>query len=487
MCFVPAVVNESHAGMLQPAWLFLVDSKRRRRRGLLGKAVFVRQKEDEERVITMDNGILKNVKGTRDFMPQEQSLRNRIRRTLEGVFEEYGCKPLETPMLSVYELLASKYGGGAEILKEVYRLSDQGERELALRYDLTVPLAKVVGMNPEMRLPFKRYEIGKVFRDGPVKPGRFREFVQCDVDIVGTSSMLAEAELISMAFAAFERLGLDVYIEVNNRKLLSGILQELGVPEERAGDVMLSLDKLEKIGIDGVRDDLRERGVEEPLIAAIVSFLQEGETTLEQLAGRFASPGVQQGVSELEQLLAYLQRANVTGDVRFSPFLARGLGIYTGTVYEIFLQDGRITSSIGSGGRYDEIIGRFLGDGREYPAVGISFGLDVILTALEMQESEQAERAADVLVVPLGTEAASLGLANRLRAAGIRTELELAGRRLKKALDYANKERIPFVLIYGENEVENGAVVLRNMVEGTEQAVPLAEIAQRLREALMIR
>lgn len=243
----------------------------------------------------MENSLLKNVKGTKDFMPQEQMLRNRIRRTLEEVFEAYGCKPLETPMLSSYELLASKYGGGAEILKEVYQLSDQGERELALRYDLTVPLAKVVGMNPEMRLPFKRYEIGKVFRDGPVKPGRFREFVQCDVDIVGSSSMLAEAELISMAFAAFERLDLDVYIEVNNRKLLSGILQELGVPEDRAGDVMLSLDKLEKIGIKGVLEDLRERGVEDALIEAVGGFLQEGEASLARLEERFSSELVQEG------------------------------------------------------------------------------------------------------------------------------------------------------------------------------------------------
>ncbi|MCK9905912.1 ATP phosphoribosyltransferase regulatory subunit, partial [Frankia sp. Cpl3] len=167
------------------------------------------------------------VKGTRNILPEKQLVRNRIRATLQGVFETYGCKPLETPMLQYYDLLASKYGGGAEILKEVYRLSDQGERELALRYDLTIPLTKVIGMNPQMRLPFKRYEIGKVFRDGPIKPGRFREFIQCDVDIIGVSSMLAEAELMTMAVDAFGKLGLDVTIQYNNRKLLAGILQSL--------------------------------------------------------------------------------------------------------------------------------------------------------------------------------------------------------------------------------------------------------------------
>lgn len=425
----------------------------------------------------MENTVLKNVKGTKDFMPQEQAIRNRIRRTLEEVFETYGCKPLETPTLQYYELLASKYGGGDEILKEVYQLSDQGKRELALRYDLTVPLAKVVGMNPEMRLPFKRYEIGKVFRDGPVKPGRFREFVQCDVDIVGTSSMLAEAELISMAFAAFERLGLAVYIEVNNRKLLSGVLQAMGIPEERAGDVMLSLDKLEKIGVDGVRKDLQERNVEVPIIDAIASFLQEGATGLEELAARFVTPQVQEGAGELRELFAYLEGAGVTGEVRFNPFLARGLSIYTGTVYEIFLRDGTIASSIGSGGRYDRIIGQFLGDGRQYPAVGISFGLDVILTALAMRQGEGEARSADVFLVPLGTEADSLGLANRLREGGIKVELELSGRRLKKALDYANKEAIPFVLIFGENEKNSGTIVIRDMRRGAEETVPLASAA----------
>ncbi|CAM5796899.1 MULTISPECIES: histidine--tRNA ligase [Brevibacillus] len=421
-------------------------------------------------------GILRNVKGTRDFMPEEQGLRNTIRRTLEEVFASHGCKPLETPMLQHYDLLASKYGGGAEILKEVYRLTDQGERDLALRYDLTVPLAKVVGMNPEMRLPFKRYEIGKVFRDGPVKPGRFREFIQCDVDIIGTTSMLAEAELISMTFEAFARLGLDVYIQVNNRKLLSGLLQVMGIAEEQAADVMLSLDKLEKIGVDGVCDDLRERQIEEPVIAKIADFLRNGERSLDGLANRYDEQLVQEGAAELQELFALLQGAGVAGEVRFTPFLARGLSIYTGTVYEIFLKDGRITSSIGSGGRYDKIIGQFLGDGREYPAVGISYGLDVILTALTMGDSPFEARSADVFVIPLGTEAEALGLANLIRkSTSLRVEVELMGRRLKKALDYANKERIPYVLIFGENERAAGTVVVKNMISGEERTIRIKD------------
>lgn len=296
-------------------------------------------------------------------------------------------------------------------------------------------------MNPEMRLPFKRYEIGKVFRDGPVKTGRLREFIQCDVDIIGTSSMLAEAELISMAFAAFAKLGLEVYIEVNNRKLLSGVLQELGVPGERAADVMLSLDKLAKIGVEGVQGDLRERQVEEPLVAAITSFAKgsAGAGCFGAAVFLRACAARRAGASATVCLPAGSGR-DWRGAV-LSVFGA-GLGIYTGTVYEIFLQDQSITSSIGSGGRYDEIIGRFLGDGREYPAVGISFGLDVILAALSLR-AERARPAADVLVIPLGTEELSLGLANRLRADGLRVELELAGRKLKRRSTTLTKKELP--------------------------------------------
>lgn len=168
---------------------------------------------------------LRNLKGTGDFMPKEQSVRSDIIRKLENVFERYGYQPLETPIVCYYNVLASKYAGGAEILKEVYKLSDQGGRELGLRYDLTVPFAKLVGMNPEIRMPYKRYEIGKVFRDGPVKTGRNREFVQCDVDMVGVESMMAEAELMMMTVEAYKILGLDIFISYNNRKLLSGIIE----------------------------------------------------------------------------------------------------------------------------------------------------------------------------------------------------------------------------------------------------------------------
>ncbi|MED0972815.1 histidine--tRNA ligase [Bacillus paramycoides] len=419
---------------------------------------------------------MKNVKGTKDYLPEEQVLRNKIKRACEDTFERYGCKPLETPTLNMYELMAYKYGGGDEILKEIYTLQDQGKRELALRYDLTIPFAKVVAMNPNIRLPFKRYEIGKVFRDGPIKQGRFREFIQCDVDIVGVESVIAEAELMGMAFELFRTLNLDVQIQYNNRKLLTGILESINIPTELTNDVILSLDKIEKIGIDGIRKDLEKRGIIEETVEIICDTVQSCiEFDITDFEKAFNNTLVTNGVNELQQLQQYLLALGIKESTIFNPFLARGLTMYTGTIYEIFLKDGSITSSIGSGGRYDNIIGAFRGDNMSYPTVGISFGLDVIYTALQKQETIAS--TADLFIIPLGTELQCLQIAQKLRATtSLKVELELAGRKLKRALNYANKENIPYVLIIGEEEITTEIVVLRNMKEGTEVKIPLSSL-----------
>ena len=264
---------------------------------------------------------MKNVKGTKDYLPEEQVLRNKIKRACEDTFERYGCKPLETPTLNMYELMSYKYGGGDEILKEIYTLQDQGKRELALRYDLTIPFAKVVAMNPNIRLPFKRYEIGKVFRDGPIKQGRFREFIQCDVDIVGVESVMAEAELMSMAFELFRTLNLEVTIQYNNRKLLNGILESINIPTERTSDVILSLDKIEKIGIDGVRKDVLERGISEEMADTICNtVLSCLKLSIDDFKDAFNTPLVAEGVNELQQLQQYLIALGINENAIFNPF-----------------------------------------------------------------------------------------------------------------------------------------------------------------------
>ncbi|QED46278.1 histidine--tRNA ligase [Cytobacillus dafuensis] len=413
-----------------------------------------------------------NVKGTQDYLPEAEVVRRNIRRTLEDVFIQYGCKPLETPILNYTELLASKYGGGAEILEEMYTLTDRGERDLALRYDLTIPFAKVVAMNPTIKMPFKRYEIGKVFRDGPIKTGRFREFTQCDVDIVGIESQIAEAELMMMALDAFAKLDLNVTIQYNNRKLLTGMLEVLGTPAEKINQVVLILDKLEKVGLEAVTSELTEQGLPSATVKLINQFLTDKNNTNYRYFEPFSDQNdqVKQGLSELKELEAYLEALSINNQCVFNPFLARGLEIYTGTIYEIFLSNKTIKSSIGSGGRYDNAIGGLIGTNENFSTVGISFGLDVIYTALNKSKEKNANRPdVDYYVIPLNTPKESLLVAKYLRGQGYKVEFEMGNKKIGKALDKANKENIRSVIIIGEVEVKNNQYKVKDMLSGEEK------------------
>lgn len=406
-----------------------------------------------------------NVRGTQDYLPEQERIRRKIRRTLEDTFITYGCKPLETPILNYTSLMASKYAGGAEILQEMYVLSDRGERELALRYDLTIPFAKVFAMNPTLPMPFKRYEIGKVFRDGPIKAGRFREFTQCDVDIVGVDSQAAEAELMMMALDAFEKLEQDVVIQYNNRKLLVGLLGVFGVDADVQSRVILILDKIEKVGHDAVLAELTELGLQLAVVKQIAYFLQDDRKNTLAYFGQYDEPLIQEGVAEMEELEHYLNKLGITKNCLFNPLLARGLEIYTGTIYEMFVRDGRITSSIGSGGRYDNAIGGLLGGTEKFATVGISFGLDVIFTAMMLDEQKKQETLIDIYIIPINTTVESLVLAKALRK-DYRVEVELSGKKLRKAMDKANRENIPFVIVLGQEEVTQNHYMLKNMQTG---------------------
>ncbi|MEE3952787.1 histidine--tRNA ligase [Peribacillus frigoritolerans] len=413
-----------------------------------------------------------NVKGTQDYLPQAEVVRSNIRRTLEDVFIQYGCNPLETPILNYTELLASKYGGGAEILEEMYTLTDRGKRDLALRYDLTIPFAKVVAMNPTMRMPFKRYEIGKVFRDGPIKTGRFREFTQCDVDIVGVKSQIAEAELMIMALDAFHKLDLKVIIQYNNRKLLTGMLQVFETPGEKINKVVLILDKLEKVGLEAVTSELTEQGLPPSTVKLIKQFLTEKNNTSYCYFEPFSaqSEQVKQGLEELKELETYLEFLGVNKQCIFNPFLARGLEIYTGTIYEIFKSDKTIKSSIGSGGRYDNAIGGLIGTNENFSTVGISFGLDVIYTALNTSKETILENPnVDFYVIPINTQKESLLVARYLRNKGYNVEYEIGNKKIGKALDKANKENFRNVIIIGEDEVKNNQFKIKDMFSGEER------------------
>lgn len=422
---------------------------------------------------------LSNLKGTKDYMPESQRLRNRIREIIEDAFMRYGFKPLETPILCEYELLASKYAGGAEILKEVYKLTDQGSRDLGLRYDLTVPFAKVIGMNPQIKMPFKRYEIGKVFRDGPVKKGRLREFMQCDADMVGVTSQLAESELISLALYTFDKLGLDVIIELNNRKLLTGVIMQAGIEERQTIDVILTLDKLKKLGKSQVKQELIDKGVSIGSVESLFEMIDNPNIgDLSYWESKLTNIVAGQGIGEIRLLNEYLEYMGLLENIEFNPFLARGLEIYTGSVYEIFLKDASISSSIGSGGRYNTIIGGLLDSDTPYPAVGISFGLDVIYEALLLSEINPVP-STEAFIIPLGTEKECLKLLNMLRKRGYLVEMEMLSRRFRKSLDYANKEGIPYVIIMGDEELANGVFKIKCMDSGKEVTQRLSLIYEQ--------
>ncbi|MGE7751470.1 histidine--tRNA ligase [Lysinibacillus fusiformis] len=416
-----------------------------------------------------------NVRGTQDYLPEQEVARRAIRRTLEDTFMAYGCKPIETPILNYTKLMASKYAGGAEIVQEMYTLTDRGERDLALRYDLTIPFAKVVATNPSITMPFKRYEIGKVFRDGPIKAGRFREFTQCDVDIVGVTSQAAEAELMIMAIDAFDKLNLQINIQYNNRKILVGLLQLFEVEQQQMNQVILILDKIEKIDQKTMLSELRELGISENSMTKIKQFL-EGQPQINMAYfNEFANQNIilQQGIQELVELTAYLNALGLNEKCTFNPFLARGLEIYTGTIYEIFLADGTIRSSIGSGGRYDQAIGGLLGsEEQSYATVGISFGLDVIYTALEViGRIEKNFPIVDIYIIPLGTEKSALKLAAALRQHEYKVEVELSGKKVKKAMEKANRENTPKVIVLGEDEVTQNMYKIKNMQSGKEEVI----------------
>lgn len=420
---------------------------------------------------------LETLKGTKDFLPVEMFVRNKIVATLQSTFERFGFEPLETPILEFYKILASKYAGGAEILKETYRLKDQGGRDLALRYDLTVPLARFIGMNTSLKFPFKRYEIGKVFRDGPIKTGRMREFWQCDVDIVGCKEMTAEAEIISLTLDVFKRFDQDVQIKVNNRKIIDSMLRCSGVPNEKIETVILTIDKLEKFGKNIIKKELEEKKISDKVIKNIFKSILVTGTVLEKierLSELLVDEQGKQGLKEIKQLFDLIQNK----DVIFDTSLARGLSYYTGTVFEVFLKKGEIKSAVAGGGRYDKLIGSFLNSKQEYPAVGISFGLEAIAAALkETSESTKVK----VFVIPIGEgKNDAFSIANKLRETGINTDIDLLERGPSKNLDYANSKGVEYVLLVGPKEIKEKKFTLKNMRTGRQSKLSLKDVIKKL-------
>lgn len=425
---------------------------------------------------------LMDAKGVRDFLPEDKIPRQEIMDRLRNIFERYGFYPLETPAIERLDVLAAKFAGGEEILKEIFRLKDQGGRELALKYDLTVPMCKVVGMNPNLNMPFKRYQMQPVWRDGPIKLGRYREFWQCDVDIVGVESMIADAEILSVVDSVFRSFGMDFVIKVNNRKLLNGIMEYSGFGEYSM-KAILAIDKLAKIGEKGVRDELMELGFEKKEVSRAMKVLKlKGKDTavLKKLKGMIKNDEGRRGIKEMEDLLKYCEMMGVKS-VRFDVSLARGLEYYTGPVYEVYLKKSKVTSSVAGGGRYDRMIGKFLDSRKEYPATGVSFGIEPIYEALKLSKKiGERKTVTDVFIIPIKTLEKSLKIAGELREAGVKTEIDLMGRGISKNLSYANSMGIPYVLFVGEKELKAKKFKLRDMKTGKEKMFKIDEIPAKI-------
>lgn len=417
---------------------------------------------------------MQNVKGTYDYFGKEQALRRQIQATLREKFELYDFDEMVTTELTGLDFLTSQYAGGDEIMKEMYQLTDQRKRRLGLRYDLTIPFAKVIALNPGIELPFKRYEIGKVFRDGPVKRGRMREFLQCDVDVVGVKGPEAEVELMQLAVDVFRTLALKIQLKWNNSRFLGEVMAAIGVPAKDSLSVMLTLDKLAKIGADGVKGELAGKGLADRVRDAVTLLITIENPSLEELMDKY---GLHNSAGALEVLAVrdMLGKIGLAEDCVFDPFLSRGLSFYTGTVYEIFDAAGGFSSSLGGGGRYDAIIGQLAGrDDIEYSAAGLSFGMESIMALLENRATEAA--AAAVALIPVGVSAAEmLQTAAELRASGIRVKLDTSGRKLKNILASAASSGIRYALLLGETEWQAGRVRLKDMEERTEREVSVDE------------
>lgn len=408
---------------------------------------------------------IQNVKGGYDFLPKEQKIRNYINEVLKETFMEYGYGSIETPILCYLDMLVDKYDENNDLLKEIYKLSDQGGRELGLRYDLTVPFAKFIALNKNnISMPFKRYEIAKVFRDGPVKVGRDREFTQCDADVVGIEGQFIEAELLSLYINAFKKLGIDIIIKYNNRNLMRGLIKETGVSEEQISKVITILDKMNKITEAELRTYLIEIAIENEQIDKLLMLFKMDIDKIKDMFNNTTNEELTLGIKEIDTLKGYIEKLGYSEICKVDLTLARGQDYYTGNVFEVYDKSGYLTSSIGGGGRYDKMVTEYINDGEVYPAVGISFGLTSIYEILKTRDDFKNTSDIKFYIIPMGVDMEALSLANTLRSYGYNVDVEMKGRKLKKSLDFANRENIPYVIIVGEDEVKSGKVTVKDMI-----------------------
>ena len=442
-------------------------------------------------------------KGTRDFGPQEMSRRNYIFNTIREVYSLYGFQQIETPAMENLSTLMGKYGEEGD--KLLFKILNSGDFlrgitsddlasgatghlaaqlcEKGLRYDLTVPFARyVVQHREELTLPFRRYQIQPVWRADRPQKGRYREFYQCDADVVGSDSLLCEVELMQIVDTVFQRFGIRVCIKINNRKILSGIAEMIG-EADKIVDITVAIDKLDKIGLDAVNDELRKSGISEEAIQKLQPIINLSGTNAEKIATmRQVLAGIevgQKGVDEVEYVVSKL--TNLNSQLELDLTLARGLNYYTGCIFEVKALDVEI-GSITGGGRYDNLTGIFGMPGLS--GVGISFGADRIYDVLNQLElyPEAVTTATQILFINFGEKETdySLPIVALLRKQGIRCEIYPDSAKMKKQMQYANQKAVPFVAMTGETEMAEGKVMLKNMQTGEQKLLLPEEIADAI-------
>ena len=448
-------------------------------------------------------------KGTRDFSPAEMACRNYIFDTVKSIFKKYGYAPLETPAMENLTTLLGKYGDEGD--KLLFKILNSGEAfagvdaeelshsnalslkvcEKGLRYDLTVPFARyVVQHQNEITFPFKRFQIQPVWRADRPQKGRYREFYQCDVDVIGSQSQINELELVQIADEVFRKLDINVCIKINNRKVLQGLAEIIGHPDKLV-DITVAIDKIDKIGLQAVKEELSERGIDSDGIAILEPILQMQGTNREKLSairtvlsGSSTTSGCStasevglKGVDELEELFNYIESANIKQKVEIDLSLARGLNYYTGAIFEVKALDFQIGSICG-GGRYDNLTGIF--GLPNISGVGISFGADRIYDVLKGLDKfpKDAIEGTKLLFSNMGSAetAYALPIAAQLRSQGISCEIYPDNTKLKKQFDYATKKGIRYFAIIGEDEIKAGEVTLKDLTTGTQQRVPKEEL-----------
>ena len=444
-------------------------------------------------------------KGTRDFGPIEMAKRNYIFNTIREVYALYGFQQIETPAMETLQTLMGKYGEeGDKLLFKILNSGDYLKKvsdeelterntlkmqtklcEKGLRYDLTVPFARYVVLHrDELQLPFKRYQIQPVWRADRPQKGRYREFYQCDADVVGSDSLLNEVELMQIVDTVFSRFGIRVQIKINNRKILSGIAEVIGAADKIV-DITVAIDKLDKIGIDNVNAELREDGLSEEQIAKLQPIIQLSGSNDEKLTTiadvlKDSETGLK-GVEEIRFILNVLKTTGLKNEIQLDLTLARGLNYYTGAIFEVKALDVQI-GSITGGGRYDNLTGIFGMPGLS--GVGISFGADRIYDVLNQLDlyPKDSVTATQVLFINFGEQetAYCLPIINNVRARGIRAEIFPDSAKMKKQMAYANAKQIPFVALAGENEIKEGKLTLKNMSTGEQQMLTPEEVIEKL-------